>query len=179
MDEGIESTTFKMCIISSMFVEYHALPTRPGKTEIKMLQTAFAMRTSILFEVFQTFIQHVWTEQEKFFVRREEFVAKMSQYPLSHFLMTSTFRKMIELRMPDQAQSIIKKTQRVIREAGPSGSNVQLLENKSRPNLDKYRHKPQMYEVTPVETTEKMNLSMVHKHSSDKQAMMMAASTAS
>ena len=56
MDEAIEGTIFKLCILSSMFVEYHALPARPGKTEIKMLQMAFALRTSVFFEVFQTFI---------------------------------------------------------------------------------------------------------------------------
>lgn len=37
MDEAIENITFKMCILSSMFIEYHALPVRAGKTEIKML----------------------------------------------------------------------------------------------------------------------------------------------
>ena len=55
-DGKIEGTIFKICVLSSMFIEYNAMPTRPGKTEIKMLQMAFAMRTSILFKVFQTFI---------------------------------------------------------------------------------------------------------------------------
>jgi len=52
MDNGIESTIFRLCILSSMFVEYHALPIRPGKTEIKMLHMAFALRTSVFFDVF-------------------------------------------------------------------------------------------------------------------------------
>jgi hypothetical protein len=56
MDEAIEKITFKLCVLSSMFVEYHALPVRAGKTEVKMLQMAFAMRTSVFFEVYQTFI---------------------------------------------------------------------------------------------------------------------------
>ena len=56
MDESVESIIFKICVLSNMFVEYHALPARPGKTEIKQLQMAFAMRTSVFFEVFQTFI---------------------------------------------------------------------------------------------------------------------------
>ena len=56
MDEAIESTIFKLCVLSSMFVEYHALPARPGKTEIKMLQMAFVLRSQVFFEVFQTFI---------------------------------------------------------------------------------------------------------------------------
>ena len=68
MDSGIESSIFRLCVLSSMFVEYHALPTRPGKTEIKMLHMAFAMRTSVFFDVFQTFIQHVWQAPEQFFV---------------------------------------------------------------------------------------------------------------
>ena len=52
MDESVESIIFKICVLSNMFVEYHALPARPGKTEIKQLQMAFAMRTSVFFEVF-------------------------------------------------------------------------------------------------------------------------------
>lgn len=56
MDESVESTIFKICLISNMFIEYHALPARPGKSEIKQLQMAFAMRTSVFFEVYQTFI---------------------------------------------------------------------------------------------------------------------------
>ena len=56
MDSRIENTIFRLCILSSMFIEYHAMPARPGKTEIKMLHMAFAMRTSVFFDVFQTFI---------------------------------------------------------------------------------------------------------------------------
>ena len=37
MDEAIENAVFKLCIISNMFIEYHALPIRAGKTELKML----------------------------------------------------------------------------------------------------------------------------------------------
>ena len=33
----------------------------------------------------------------------------MSEYPLSHFLMATTFRKMIALRMPDSAAGIRKQ----------------------------------------------------------------------
>ena len=62
MNEAIETTVFKICILSHSFVEHHALPARAGKTEIKMLHTAFALRTSVFFEVFQTFIQHVWSQ---------------------------------------------------------------------------------------------------------------------
>ena len=101
MDSGIESTIFRICILSSMFVEYHALPTRPGKTEIKMLHMAFAMRTSVFFDVFNTFIQHVWKAEEQFFVTQADFVSRMNEYPLNRFLETETFRKMIEIRMPD------------------------------------------------------------------------------
>lgn len=114
MDSGIESTIFRLCILSSMFVEYHALPTRPGKTEIKMLHMAFALRTSVFFDVFQTFIQHVWSAPEQFFVSRVDFIDRMSQYPLNHFLQTTTFRKMIQLRMPDSAAGIQKSKERVI-----------------------------------------------------------------
>ena len=52
MSEAIEATTFKMCVLSSMFVEYHALPARAGKTEVKLLHMAYAMRSSAFFEVF-------------------------------------------------------------------------------------------------------------------------------
>ena len=112
MDEAVESAIFKLCILSTMFIEYHALPVRPGKTEFKMLQTAFAMRTSVYFEVFQTFVQHVWVIPEKFYVTSPEFAQRMSQYPLNHFLQTGTFRRMISLQMPDKAIGIQKARQR-------------------------------------------------------------------
>lgn len=44
VDEAVESTVFKMCVLSTMFIEYYALPLRAGKTEVKMIQTAFALR---------------------------------------------------------------------------------------------------------------------------------------
>ena len=52
MDEAIESTIFKLCVLSSMLIESHALPARIGKSEVKMMQIAFAMRTNVYFEVF-------------------------------------------------------------------------------------------------------------------------------
>lgn len=106
MSEAIENITFKMCMLSSMFVEYHALPLKAGKTEIKLLQMAYTLRTGSFFEVFQTFIQHMWLEPEKFFVTRLEFVSKMSEYPLSHFMKPETFRKMISIRMPSTAAQL-------------------------------------------------------------------------
>ena len=146
MDEAIESVIFKMCVLSSMFVEYHALPARAGKTEIKMLQLAFALRTTVYFEVFKTFVHHIWIEPEKFFVSRAEFVVKMSEYPLSHFLLTSTFRKMIELRKPDSAASIHKSARRVLGEAGEASDNLQMLRTNSRPDLGKVGYQKQIYE---------------------------------
>ena len=56
IDDVVEKTIFKMSMLSSMFVEFYALPDRPGRTEVKMLQTAFSMRTNVYFKVFQTFI---------------------------------------------------------------------------------------------------------------------------
>lgn len=106
MTEAIETTIFKICMLSSLFIEYHALPTRAGKTEIKMLHTAFALRSSVYFEVFQTFVDHVWTAQEQFYITRNAFISKMSEYPLNHFLKAQTFRKMIELKMPETAAGI-------------------------------------------------------------------------
>lgn len=52
MSEAIENTTFKMCVLSSLFVEYHALPPKAGKTEVKLLQMGYTLRTSAFFEVF-------------------------------------------------------------------------------------------------------------------------------
>lgn len=145
MDSGIESTIFRLCILSSMFVEYHALPTRPGKTEIKMLHLAFAIRTSVFFDVFQTFIQHVWKAPEKFFVSQSDFINQMSEYPLNRFLETSTFRKMIALRMPDSAACIVKNRDKMVQSVADS-SNVYQLESRSRPDLHKYSFKPSIYE---------------------------------
>lgn len=56
MDEHIESVIFKLCIISQMFIEYHALPPKKGRTEISLLQEAIKMRTNIFFEVYLTFV---------------------------------------------------------------------------------------------------------------------------
>ena len=64
MDEAVESTIFKLCVLSSMFVAFHALPARAGKTEVKLLQTAFALRQNVYFKVFQTFIQHITKQPE-------------------------------------------------------------------------------------------------------------------
>ena len=52
MDEAIESTIFKLCVLSSMLIEQHALPAKIGKTDVKMMHIAFAMRTNVYFEVF-------------------------------------------------------------------------------------------------------------------------------
>ena len=90
-----------MCLISSSFIEYQALPARLGRTELKMLQTAFAMRSNVYFKVFQTFIQHVTLQPEKFYVTRDEFIDRMGVYPLKHFLQPQTLRRMISLQMPD------------------------------------------------------------------------------
>ena len=92
MDEHIESVIFKMCILSQMFVEYHALPPKKGRNEVVLLQEAVRMRTTIFFEVYLTFVQKVWEQQEKFYVNRDEFISKMSVYPLKYFLKSSTIR---------------------------------------------------------------------------------------
>lgn len=113
MDSGVESTIFRLCLLSSMFIDFHALPSRPGKTEKDLLHMAFAMRSNVFLDVFLTFIQHVWAEPEQFFVSRRTFIEKMSQYPLSHFLQTTTFRSMIALRMPETAAALKKSKERV------------------------------------------------------------------
>ena len=175
MDEAIESTIFKLCILSSMFTEYHALPARPGKTEIKMLHMAFAMRTSVFFEVFQTFIQHVWSEaQEQFYVSRVEFVHKMSEYPLSHFLESNTFRKMIALRMPESAEGIVKSKKKVVQSVVDS-HNMGLMESQSRPDLGKYSYQASIYEKSERE----MNKSVINSEYNKEMAELMMASTKS
>lgn len=78
IDSAIESIVFKLCLLSSLFIEYHALPTRPGKTEIKMILMAFAMRSNIYFKIMQTFIQRVWQPPENYYVTRDDFVLRMS-----------------------------------------------------------------------------------------------------
>ena len=170
MDEGIESTIFKLCILSTMFTEYHALPARPGKTEVKMLHMAFAMRTSVFFEVFQTFIQHVWSTQEQFYVSRKEFIEKMSEYPLTYFLEAATFRKMITLRMPDSASGIHKRRDKV-QAAAANNSNVALLENQSRPNLEKYGYQASIYEKSEIS----MNKTIIDNEYSREMQFMMAS----
>ena len=61
----------------------------------------------------------------------------MSEYPLSHFLKTITFRKMIAFKMSDSAAGIKKSQERVTKSVADV-NNIRLLENKSRPNLGKY-----------------------------------------
>ena len=60
----------------------------------------------------------MWTAPEKFYISRDEFVSKMSEYPLSHFLSTATFRKMIALRMPDRADAIVKQRKKIANAVG-------------------------------------------------------------
>ena len=69
----------------------------------------------------------------------------MSEYPLSHFLETTTFRKMIALRMPDSAARIHKNRDKVVKSVADAG-NVRLLESQSRPNLNKFGFKASIYE---------------------------------
>ena len=76
---------------------------------------------------------------------RADFTSKMSGYPLSHFLETTTFRKMIQISMPDSAANIHKSKDRVVRSVADS-DNVRQLESKSRPNLEKYGFQPSIYE---------------------------------
>lgn len=52
----------------------------------------------------------------------------MSDYPLNHFLKAQTFRKMIELKMPDTAAGIQKNRERVARSAANS-DELHLLES--------------------------------------------------
>ena len=73
----------------------------------------------------------MWLEPEKFYVSRAEFVTKMSEYPLSHFLMTSTFRKMIALRVSDSPSKIKKK----MSQFEESKDGIRDLKSQSKPNL--------------------------------------------
>ena len=57
------------------------------------------MRVHIYSEVYMTFLNHIWTEEEKFYVKRVEFCQKMNSHPLNLFLKTSTIRKMIFMRL--------------------------------------------------------------------------------
>ena len=132
LDDTVENIIFKICVLSNSFVEYYALPLRPGRTEYRMLETAFAMRSNVYFKVFQTFIQHISVEPEKFFVQRGEFLDRMREYPLKHFLSPSTFRNMIALQMPQQATGIMRNKTKF-----NAGNRMDLcrLEIKSRPKL--------------------------------------------
>ena len=81
----------------------------------------------------------------------------MAEYPLSMFMQTQTFRKMITLRMPDSAHGIQKDKERVAKSVADS-SNMGLLESKSRPNLEKYGFQPSLYEKSEKE---KLNLTYI------------------
>ena len=145
VDEHVERNIFKMCILSSHFIEFYALPARLGRTEMKMLQTAFAMRSNVYFKVFKTFIQHLTLQPEQFYVSRTEFEDRIGEYPLKHFLQPSTLRKMILLQMPEQAAGIMKSKAKLERSAEVD-SSLDLLEIKSRPNMGRYRLRPNIYE---------------------------------
>lgn len=101
------------------------------------------MRQSVYFKIFQTFIQHLTVQPEKFYISRSEFVGRMREYPLSHFISAQTFRNMIMLQMPS-AQGIMKSQQKF---ASNNASSLALLESKSRPNLERYQLKPSIYEL--------------------------------
>ena len=92
----------------------------------------------------------------------------MSDYPLSHFLMTSTFRKMIALRVSDSPSKIKKKMSQFSEES----KTMQSMQSQSKPNLEQYGYKGQLYEQQ-----DKMNMSL--DQPVDKSTMMMLASTKS
>ena len=95
MDDHIEYVIFKLCIISQMFIEFYALPTKKGRNEIMLLHEAIKMRNTIFFEVYLTFVQQIWEQQEKFYVGREEFISKMQEHPMKFFLKAATIRQVI------------------------------------------------------------------------------------
>lgn len=110
----------------------------------------------------------MWLEPEKFFVTRREFVHKMSEYPLNHFMRPETFRKMISIRMPSQSSRVQKKFLQTIEES----KDFQTLKAKTKPNLGQYGFKGQLYEES-----DKMNMSL--DQPVDKSTMRMLASTKS
>ena len=52
MDGHIESIMYKQCVISSLFIEYHALPAKAGKSEFAMLQMAIQFRSGLYYEIY-------------------------------------------------------------------------------------------------------------------------------
>ena len=115
----------------------------------------------------------MWLEPEKFYVSQREFVAQMSSYPLDQFLQPATFRKMIQLRMPDTAEGIQKSKKRVFSHtaAADERSNIRLLESKSRPKLEKYRHHAVVYE----QSCQEMNVTLTQEVSGENSILMMAS----
>ena len=56
------------------------------------------MRTSIYFNIFKTFVNHIWHETMiEHYATRAEFIGKMSVFPMNKFLDSTTQRKMIAL----------------------------------------------------------------------------------
>ena len=60
MDGHIENIMYKQCVMSSLFIEYHALPVKAGKSEFAMLQMAIQFRTGLYYEIYQEFINKLW-----------------------------------------------------------------------------------------------------------------------
>jgi len=66
----------------------------------------------------------------------------MNEYPLRHFLQSSTFRNMIALQMPQQASGIMRSKNKFI----GNEKSLSHQESRSRPNLERYHLRPSIYE---------------------------------
>ena len=62
MDSHIENILYKQCVLASLFIEYHALPKKSGKSEFAMLQMAIQFRSGLYYEIYQEFINGLWQQ---------------------------------------------------------------------------------------------------------------------
>ena len=66
MDGHIEIIMYKQCVLTSLFIEYHALPAKAGKSEFIMLQMAVKFRSGLYYEIYQEFINNLWKVPTRF-----------------------------------------------------------------------------------------------------------------
>ena len=99
MDGHIENIMYKQCVMSSLFIEYHALPVKAGKSEFAMLQMAIQFRTGLYYEIYQEFINKLWKTPNQFLLPQQEFVIRMQMQQMPMFVDPGALRQLINVNM--------------------------------------------------------------------------------
>ena len=98
-DAHIENIMYKQCVLSSLFIEYHALPIKAGKSEFTMLQMAIQFRSGLYYEIYQEFKNNIWSQPGQNLLSCQEFVLRMQMQPMMMFIDPGAIRQLINVNM--------------------------------------------------------------------------------